>query len=97
MPTLLTWALFVGSTAAGLVVALRALPPVERRILSAQKPWACDVCMSFWIVSIITIFVGASQGRELLLCAGPAYPLCLWVLRQITAPRGPLPELVEDP
>lgn len=96
MPALLlTWALFVGLTAAGLIVALRALPPVEHKVWAAQKPWACDVCMSFWVVGIANVFLVATHGPVMFLCAGPAYPLCLWVLRQITAPRGapPLPEL----
>lgn len=85
---LLTWALYVGPTAAGLIVALRAVPWVGKKLEAATKPWACDACMGFWTVGLtVMLVVAATRDRALLFGAGPAYPLCLWVLRQVTA-RG---------
>jgi hypothetical protein len=96
---LLTWALLLGPTAAGMTVALRALPLVNKRVFQAKKPWACDVCMGFWTVGLLSLTASAATRNWILvLSCGPAYPLALWVLRQITLPRGgfTLPELVTE-
>jgi hypothetical protein len=86
----------LGATAAGVVVAVRALPPVQRRMWAAQKPWACDICMSFWTTGLVALLAAAwRQDEALVILCGPAYPWALWVLRKITDPHGPppLPEL----
>jgi hypothetical protein len=90
---LLLRALLVGATAAGLVHAVRTLPPVERLVQRGVKPWACDVCMSFWCTLLV---VGASGllGLDWLLAAAPAYPVALFVTRQLGGPSSlpPPPE-----
>jgi hypothetical protein len=86
-------AIAVGSTAAGLVHAMRALPPVAELVQRGVKPWSCDVCMSFWCTLLV---VGASGllGLDWLLAAAPAYPVALWLTRQLGGPSSlpPPPE-----
>lgn len=93
MTDLLLVAVFCGTTAAGFIVAVRALPFVNRWVKAAKKPWACDVCMSFWSTGAAAlVWSGIVGDYTLLYAAGPAYPVTMWVLRQITAPSS-LPEL----
>lgn len=82
-------ALLTGSTAAGMVVAVRALPWVYKRMLEQKKPWSCDICMSFWTVALLTLGLGLTLQAWVV--AGPAYPVALWVLRRLTDPRNPPP------
>ncbi len=80
LPGILTCA-FVALTAPGFIVALRALPTIERRMMAGLKPWACDVCMSFWTVATFTtIAAGVLGDWRLLVIAGPAYTVCLGLL-----------------
>jgi hypothetical protein len=89
---ILAWALAVGATAAGLTVAVRALPPVQRWMFQRQKPWACDVCMSFWTTAAVGGALAiAKHDPSLLLACGPAYPWALQVLHTLTEPRNPPP------
>jgi hypothetical protein len=95
---LLGWALIMGSTAAGVVLALRALPPVYRAMLRRQKPWACDICMGFWTTGTLAVGLAHWQhDAQLALAAGPAYPWTLWLLRKLQEPMNPpkLPPLQE--
>lgn len=101
MPPLpiLLWSLYIGPTAAGVIVALRALPFVYRLVLARKKPWACDICMGFWVVGAISAAASvADRSKLILISAGPAYALCLLMLRLLTAPRmpPPLPELLVE-
>jgi len=89
---LLSWSVFLGLTSAGVTIAVRALPPVQRWMFARVKPWACDVCMSFWTTGIVGL--GASlhlQDAGLLFACGPAYPLALWTLGKLSEPKGPPP------
>ena len=91
------WAFLLGATAAGCTAAVRRLPPIDRRVQAAKKPWACDICMCFWTTVLLgTVAAAASQDPILVVCCGPAYPWSLWVLRKITDPVGPPPMLLED-
>lgn len=94
---LLAWSAAVGLSAAGMVVAVRALPPVQRAIFARKKPWACDVCMSFWATGLCALVVGYLRGPEYIFAAGPAYPLTLWTLAKLSSPQNPpqLPPLQE--
>lgn len=88
--------LVVALTVPGFVLAVRALPAVDRRALSGQKPWACDVCMCFWSTAIWTVVVAlVFKDARLLLAAGPAYTVSMLVLRVASAPlgEGPMPPL----
>jgi len=93
---LLLWALAVGSTSAGITTAVRALPLVQRWMLDRVKPWACDVCMSFWTVGLVTLGLAIwQQDAALVIVSGPAYPWALWVLRKTQERHGtpPMPPL----
>jgi hypothetical protein len=96
--TLLLWSLGIGLTAAGSTMALRATKWVHGKLIEAKKPWACDICMSFWTVAFFTLAVGYLHGWDLVLAAGPAYPVSLWTLRKLGEPLGPppMPELEDD-
>lgn len=87
MLDLLLTGLGLGTTAAGVVVAVRALPPVQRAMFAQKKPWACDVCMSFWTVGALGL-LGVLRGFDVLAC-GPAYPVALLVLRKLGEPMHP--------
>lgn len=78
-------ALLVGISVPGVVLAARALPPVDRRVLAGAKPWACDVCMSFWTTGALAILVAVIfKDVRLLLACGPAYTLAMIVLGWMT-------------
>ena len=62
MTELLLIAVFYGTTSAGITVALRALRPIAARVQEAQKPWACDVCMSFWTTAFVATTWTAYAG-----------------------------------
>lgn len=89
---LLAWSLVVGATSAGITTAVRALPPVQRWMFARVKPWACDVCMSFWTTALVGVVLSAHEhDAVLLLTCGPAYPLALLVLAKVSEPKGPPP------
>lgn len=37
----------------GFVRLLRAWGPIQRLVVRGTKPWACDVCLSFWIAGTL--------------------------------------------
>lgn len=97
--SVLLWALVIAPTAAGFIIALRALPWVERLVWARKKPWACDICMSVWSTLLFGGLLSAAMRDPLALSScGPAYAGCMFVLRLLTEPRGapPLPELEEE-
>lgn len=78
-------ALMIGMAAASMVVVFRSIPPGSRLTATGKKPWACNICMSFWF-TIITTLVSFSFRRlsfEEFWLAVPAYIVCLWLLGQI--------------
>lgn len=82
---LLLWATGLGATSAGVVLALRALPAVQRAMFARKKPWACDICMGFWTTAALTLLLPS----DLWLAAGPAYPWTLFLLRKLQEPVNP--------
>ena len=93
---LLAWSLALGATASGVVEALRALPLVQRAMLRRQKPWACDICMGFWTTGALSALLAChAHDAQLLLAAGPAYPVVLLFLAKLDEPRHdpPMPPL----
>jgi len=96
--TILLWAVIVGATSAGITVALRGLPWVYRQVEAAKKPWACDICMSFWTTGLLGLGLAAwAWNAWYLVVCGPAYPWAVWVLCKINEPPGPPPTLpLED-
>lgn len=86
-------AFLVGVSVPGIVLAVRALPPVDRRVLAGQKPWACDVCMCFWATGLVaTGLAWAFWNATLLLACGPAYTLAMIVLGWMTRAPENFPE-----
>lgn len=88
--------LAIALTVPGVVVALRALPPVARRVLDGQKPWACNICMTFWTTAIATEVAAAAVGDwRVVWLAGPAYTIALVLLERVVeaAPAAGPPDL----
>jgi len=81
---------FVALTAPGIIVAIRALPWVEKQMMAGVKPWACDICMSFWTVAALCT-CAAVWLEEWRFCftAGPAYSSALWLLGQLQKSTPP--------
>ena len=76
----------------GLTVALRAVPPFSKWNEEGIKPWACDLCMSFWgtlLFCIVQGFVGISF--EQMLAWIPAFAVAYGIVQRIT------PEPMGDP
>lgn len=89
----------IAVTVPGVVTAARALPWVHRRVEAGQKPWACNICMTFWTTALVTeIAAAVAYDWRVVLLAGPAYTIALVLLdRVVEAPPagGPPPELPE--
>jgi len=80
----LTHALLLGMTSASLVTIFRAIPLGSRLLKTEKKPWACDICMSFWMTWIVFLaawFCDLVAYMDFWLVA-PAYIVCLWFLKQ---------------
>jgi hypothetical protein len=97
---LLAWSVVIGSTAPGVAIVVRALSAVEKLVLEGKRPWACDVCLSWWMVAATTLVAGlAAHDLEVLWAAGPAYPLAYkllgWLSQPVSSPG--FPELAELP
>ena len=81
----------------GAVLVIRALPGVGRLVLEAKKPFACDLCMSWW-TSIAICGIASWLFQDLLwfVCVLPSVATGVWTLgRMYPAPSGgsfpPLP------
>lgn len=48
--------------AVGLTTVIRAVPPFARLNEHGVKPWACDLCMSFWTTALFLV-VGAISNK----------------------------------
>lgn len=62
-------------------------------MFARKKPWACDICMSFWTLVLLTPLL----HMDLWPAVGPAYPWTLYLLRKLQEPMNPpnLPPLEE--
>lgn len=58
--TLLAIALVVGLCAAGATLVVRAVVP---QLWLMVKPFACDLCMSWWSSLVASVVVGGIEGR----------------------------------
>lgn len=98
MLLLATIALAIALSVPGIVLAVRALPPVARLVDAGVKPWACDVCSCFWITGFLAVCGAlALHDATVLLCCGPAYTVAMLILARLqqpsSAPLPPPPEL----
>jgi hypothetical protein len=85
----------------GLVSVLRALPPFFGWANRGIKPWACDLCMSFWPATALAVTELVLHGRWHVLLAIPAVTgLGIATLSRLTPtpPGGPpdFPPLVDS-
>jgi hypothetical protein len=87
MLNLILTAIVVGSTAAGFALALRALPVIRNWVESGIKPWACDICLGFWSTLVVALVYWIATGA-VLASVGPAYPICLGVIKLLSAPKN---------
>lgn len=85
---------FIALTVPGFVLAVRALPWVEKRVLDGVKPWACDICSCFWSTILWALVAAAIWGYEGLIAAPPAYTASLAVLAFLERPSSPPPPLL---
>jgi cytochrome bd-type quinol oxidase subunit 1 len=74
-------------TAAALVTLFRAVPPGLWLVRTGRKPWACDLCMSFWATVLETLVLAALVLLSLikaifLLAVIPGFIICLWFVKQ---------------
>lgn len=89
---LIVWTILVGLGIPGIVLAVRKLPWVDVRVLEGVKPWACNVCMSFWTGAILVLGAAAVASElAVLAVAPPAYTIALGVLRWFEEPSGASP------
>lgn len=97
------WALLaasalVGLTAVGLIQVVRALPLVRDWVLRGTKPWACDLCMSWWSCLLLGATAAALSDWQWSLTVLPAVGISVWLTGRIQSPRleaAPMPELEE--
>lgn len=87
MLNLILTAIVFGATAAGFALALRALPVIRSWVDAGTKPWACDICLGFWSTCLVALVYWFATGA-VLAAVGPAYPVCLAVLRWLTEPKS---------
>jgi ABC-type transport system involved in cytochrome c biogenesis permease subunit len=75
--------------AVGITVVLRAVPPFSRWNERGVKPWACDLCMSFWTTALC-LAVGAATHHVSMLEAFflwmPAFAVAYGTVQRITPP-----------
>ena len=95
--TVFVSAVLVGMSAAAIPPIVRALPPIQEWTQRGIKPWACDLCMSFWSTVVMTA-VWCALG--VLPIAGlPAFVVTFAIVRFNSEPIGPppgFPELVDS-
>ena len=79
----------------GFIQAARALPWVSEQVLAGVKPWACNICMTFWSCILFALPLLLVFGiLPVFLVLAPAYTSALWLHKQVATPDSspPLPE-----
>ncbi|HHH28710.1 MAG TPA: hypothetical protein ENK57_10255 [Polyangiaceae bacterium] len=104
-PDLAQWllsALWISSSAVGLTVVLRRLPPIEGWVRRGLKPWACNLCCATWSSLAITAALCVATADPWTLAAWlPALALSVAGLHHADPPAPPdfanlaLPQLDE--
>ena len=102
MSALLELALFAilaAATAVGFVIALRQVHPVSAWNERGTKPWACDLCMSFWSTLAVCALAAVLLDPERLWSWMPAFAIAYpWLARVNPIPSdGPDPGVPEPP
>ena len=92
----LAYSFLFGLTAASLVTVFRAVPPGKTLAATGRKPWACDVCMSFWMTILVALVACSVRNSAAdAWTAIPGYMVCLWFLKQTH--DFPIGEMKDDP
>lgn len=94
---LLVWALIVGMSAAAIPPCVRTRDYVQDWMLRGIKPWACDLCMSFWSTVFATLFWWWFMHAPLL-AGAPAFVVTFMLVRYNSEPKGlpPVPDLEDQ-
>lgn len=93
MLELLLTALWVGLSSAGATVVIRQAPFIHGWTQKGIKPWACDICMTFWMTLIATSVL-EFRGHAALLAWLASYSIGKFALRKLTDPEGVPPGLI---
>lgn len=76
--------LFVALTVPGFVRAVRTLAWVDEKVVAGVKPWACNVCMTFWsIVLVWGPLALLAWGPEAVVVLPPAYTVAFVLLERV--------------
>ncbi len=76
------------------VSVIRKLPRIEAWSLTGKRPWACDLCMSFWVGLATVFFVyglppwTVRVGLEAVAGVGTGF-LFLSIYQALPPPPGP--------
>lgn len=94
-------ALLIGLSSAGATVVIRQAPFIRGWTAANVKPWACDICMTFWCTLIGTAVAQTVLDSRALVVWFVAYTIGKYSLRKLTDPEGVPPGLIpsdsEDP
>ena len=86
------FALLTAATSVGLALVLRQVYPVSAWNERGIKPWACDLCLTFWLTGLCCGW-GAVVELERLWAWMPAFALAYpWLARV-----NPMPDDDADP
>ncbi len=93
--------ILAGVTSVGTIVALREAPFVRDWNEAGIKPWACDLCMSFWmtlLIVVIGIFSSNHPRPEWLGAWMPAFTISYtWLTRVTPAPLDTAAGFPDEP
>jgi len=82
-------AIIAGMSAVGVTLVLRELPPFSRWNEQDVKPWACDLCMSFWCSAVcLGVARATSQisNAEVILSWMPAFVVAFFLVQRVRPP-----------
>ena len=88
------YVVLVALSAASIVPVVRALPGVQGWVQRGIKPWACDLCMSFWS-TIFTTTVWMRVAGLPWYVGWPAFAVAFAVVRFNGAPTSSPSTLLE--
>jgi hypothetical protein len=97
------YALVAGAAAVGTIEAIRQAPGIRDLNERGVKPWACDLCMSFWmtlLIAIVAAFLPEQLELGRLWAWMPSFAVAYsWLTRVTPAPPdgGGFPGLPDGP
>ena len=97
---LLVAVFLVAATAVGATVALRKAPLISGWNEMGVKPWACDLCMTFWLTGILcafAVFVPYETRPEAIGAWMPSFALAYTWLVRITPMPEPFAGIPDEP